>query len=229
MAISFNGILTNDVHIPSTKPGYVIVNELPVKVGGGGLLSDIAGGGKGGTDTSLTGGTKGNPNTDFIPEIPTTDTPIRPDIPTTTTNTGGTPITESVCRLGTTGLALGEQSLNFNGSVVEYFNQTFNPFLNVVQSSPEFRVEAIRRLNAANPEKNFVFVNIGDKVTDKCAVLKMLRSVLPIPSTNQIQFVSYLFPQYGEYLYIGEDNALYRLEVQLIYISMLVFRPSPPP
>lgn len=116
------------------------------------------------------------------------------------------------CRLSAHGLALGETPISLNGSITEHFNGTFQPTLHIVQSDGLHRTEAARRLSAADPINTWIFVNTGEKLKDKCFALSTNKTKIRIPNTNEIAFISYFFPELNEFLYIGDDMSLYRLE-----------------
>ena len=127
------------------------------------------------------------------------------------------------CFLSDIGLALGETPISLNGTIQDHFNGTWIPANEIVQTDGLHRTEAARRLSLASVTTDYIFVNIGEQVSDKCFLLNTSRNKLPIPTTNTIVLVSFYFPQFGEYLYVGDDMFLYRLEEKRDDL------PSPPP
>ena len=121
------------------------------------------------------------------------------------------------------GLALGETPISLNGTIMDHFNGLFNPTNDIIQTDGLHRTEGARRLSNSNPSYNFIFVNTGEKLLDKCSIPNRNRQYLTIPTTNTIRFISFWFGSLGEYLYIGEDNSLYRLEFKSETF------PTPPP
>jgi hypothetical protein len=204
MAISFNGIITPHKKIEtiegkSIRPTIETKDEVPVTDSRGNYEIDIVRPIRPPVINSETG--------NYSPPRPIDDAPPPP-------NDG--------CLLSTLGLALGETPISLSGTIQQHFNGLFSPANVIVQTDGLHRDEGAFRLSQADSQNNYIFVNTGLKLKEKCPILRAPSKELFIPNTNTIVFMSYYFVEYGEYYYIGDDNSLFRLEVQRVDM------PSPP-